>query len=67
MPIPRKFALRRSSGLFAAFALLMSAGLVSADTNSISFEPTDYEPGSIDGQDGWAGSGGLPILPAIDQ
>jgi len=59
--------MKRFGVFFAAFALLMSAGLVSADTDAIDFESPDYEPGSIDGQDGWAGSGGVPINPAIDQ
>jgi hypothetical protein len=60
--------MKRFGVFFATFALLMSAGLVSADSLGIGFEPAEgYEPGSIDGQEGWAGSGGLPILPTIDQ
>ena len=45
----------------------MSAGLVSADSLGIDFEPPDYHTGTIDGQDGWAGSGGIPINPLIDE
>lgn len=67
MRIPKKSASKRFGVLFGALALVMSAGLVSADTNTITFESPDYTPGSIDRQDGWAGSGGAPILPAIDQ
>jgi Ca2+-binding RTX toxin-like protein len=64
---------KRFGVFFAVLTLLMSTSLVSADTNTITFEPPDYSPvagvppGSINGQDGWAGSNGVPILPAIDQ
>jgi uncharacterized repeat protein (TIGR01451 family) len=58
--------------LFASAALIggvmvLPAALALADSNSISFESPTYSPGSIDGQDGWAGSGGGIITPAIDQ
>lgn len=60
--------MKRFGVLFATVALLMSAGLVSADSLGIGFEPSEgYDPGSIDGQEGWAGSGGIPINPAVDQ
>jgi hypothetical protein len=55
----------------ALIAVLMSAGVVAADSLAIDFEPPAYTPGSIDGQQGWGGTdpgtGPAPILPAIDQ
>jgi hypothetical protein len=52
--------------LASALALCFSNVLpVSADSLAINFE--DYQTGSIDGQHGWAGSGGGPILATIDQ
>ena len=38
-----------------------------ADGTSINFESPAYHTGSIDGQQGWAGTLGGPINPAIDQ
>jgi hypothetical protein len=38
-----------------------------ADSTAINFEAPAYSTGSIDGQNGWAGSNGAPILPVIDQ
>ncbi|MDP9327804.1 MAG: hypothetical protein M3P10_06330, partial [Actinomycetota bacterium] len=38
-----------------------------ADSRGITFEPPTYPTGSIDGQDGWAGSGGAAISPSYDQ
>ena len=40
-------------------------GVASADSLDITFE--SYSPGSINGQNGWAGTLGTPINPAIDQ
>ena len=54
-------------GVFSAVVgVLMLATVAYADTRGINFEPTAYAPGSIQGQDGWNGSG-MPILLAIDQ
>lgn len=48
--------------------MLVLAALISADSLSINFEASQgYSPGSIDGQNGWAGTLGSPINPAIDQ
>ena len=50
----------------AGTALLASSA--GADTlPTIDFENPPYSVGSIDGQDGWAGSGGSAINPAYDQ
>ena len=38
-----------------------------ADGTGVNFEAPAYHTGSIDGQNGWAGTGGGPINPAIDQ
>jgi uncharacterized repeat protein (TIGR01451 family) len=62
--------MRRFFVLLMAFALVMGLPLTSAlaDTTTINFEPGQgYVPGTIDGQQGWAGSGGQPVNPAIDQ
>jgi hypothetical protein len=59
--------MRRFAVFSAVVALLMSAGLVSADTNTIDFEPP-YTTGSIDNQQGWGSA--CPdegILATIDQ
>src|SRR5436190_2882714 len=49
-------------------ALVTGTGSALASTRSINFEPPAYTPDtSIDGQDGWAGSGGSAINPNIDQ
>jgi Ca2+-binding RTX toxin-like protein len=62
---------KRFGILAAVAALLMSAGIAAADSQTIDFEPPAYTPGTIDGQEGWGGSdpgtGPAPILPAIDQ
>jgi hypothetical protein len=58
----------RVIALVAVVALsIIFIGLGYADSKTINFESPAYQPGSIDGQQGWAGSGGLPILPTIDQ
>ncbi len=52
----------------SAIALFVgSGGLASADSLFINFEPPTYHPGTIDHQNGWAGTGGSVINPAIDQ
>jgi uncharacterized repeat protein (TIGR01451 family) len=56
-----------ASAVLIGGVMVLPAALTLADTNAITFEPTTYVPGSIDGQDGWAGSGGGIITPAIDQ
>lgn len=63
--------MKRFRNLSIAMTLaLVSSGLLmssaSADSSTITFEPP-YTLGSIDGQQGWAGSGGSPINPAYDQ
>src|SRR5207249_11318534 len=62
-------------GFMKRFALMgpvlvvfVLAGLIIADSRSITFEASQgYTLGSIDGQDGWAGTLGGPISPFIDQ
>jgi uncharacterized repeat protein (TIGR01451 family) len=56
-----------ASAVLIGGVMVLPAALTLADTNTITFEPTTYVPGSIDGQDGWGGSGGTPINPLIDQ
>src|SRR5437764_6286248 len=52
----------------AAFQLGGMSLVARAETGPlITFEPPNYLPGSIDGQQGWAGSGGGPINPTYDQ
>lgn len=56
----------------AVFVILvaLSLSLIAlsyADSTAINFEAPAYTTGSIDGQNGWAGTNGVPILPAIDQ
>jgi len=48
-------------------AVLLLTVLISADSRFITFEAPTYNIGTIDGQDGWAGTAGGPINPAIDQ
>jgi uncharacterized repeat protein (TIGR01451 family) len=55
-----------ASAVLIGGVMVLPAALTLADTNTITFEPPTYVPGSIDGQDGWGGSGG-PINPLIDQ
>ena len=50
-----------------SIALVLASGLALADSRNINFESPTYHTGSIDHQDGWAGSAGGPINPAIDQ
>jgi len=62
---------KRFGAFSAVIALLMSAGVVAADSLAIDFEPPAYTPGTIDGQEGWGGTdpgtGPLPIVPTIDE
>ena len=53
----------------AMLALVTGTGTALADSQSINFEAGvgGYTPGSIDGQNGWAGSGGSSINLNIDQ
>jgi hypothetical protein len=62
----RKTPLKRFA-IAVLIALFAVPGLASADSRTITFESPTYHVGTIDGQEGWAGSGGLPILPTIDQ
>ncbi len=64
--------MKRLAPLVTGALLLALAGLgpvtsVLAETNSISFEPATYLPGTIDGQDGWGGTSETPVNPSIDQ
>jgi uncharacterized repeat protein (TIGR01451 family) len=60
--------MRRFFVLLMAFALVcLPLTSAMADSNTITFEPPTYAPGSIDGQDGWGGSGGQLVNPLIDQ
>jgi len=64
----RRHVVRSITSIFAAIALTLSSPTVAnADSRAINFEFPTYHPGSIDGQDGWAGTLGSPINPAIDQ
>jgi len=69
----KRLALFVTGALLLSFTALVPMGTALADSNTITFEPPDYStsagvpPGSIDGQDGWTGSGGTPINPAYDQ
>jgi hypothetical protein len=56
---------KRFGVLSALVGVLILTGVANADTRVITFE-TPYTPGSIQGQQGWTGSG-IPILPLIDQ
>lgn len=40
---------------------LIAATMAFADTKSINFEPTEYSPGTINGQDGWSKTGGYDV------
>ena len=52
----------------AAVLWIGGAGVARADSIGIHFEASEgYAPGSIDHQNGWAGTAGSPINPAIDQ
>ena len=57
---------------FALVTALVAAATVAitvayAANTSINFEPPAYTTGTIDGQNGWAGTAGGPINPAIDE
>jgi hypothetical protein len=59
-------AARATAALVTTLAISIGTGTVAvADTMKIDFE--GYDLGSIDGQDGWGGSGGAAINPAYDQ
>jgi uncharacterized repeat protein (TIGR01451 family) len=59
----KRLALLVTGALLLALTGLAPMTNALADSNSINFEPPTYVPGSIDGQDGWGGSGGTPIYP----
>lgn len=66
--MPRRLHIRTFTSALATLVLLLTSPMAaSADSRSINFEPPDYVPGSIDGQQGWAGTAGGPINPLIDQ
>jgi hypothetical protein len=64
---PKEGSMRRFNLIGAVLAVFVLGVLISADSLTINFEPPTYHLGSIDLQNGWAGSGGGPINPAIDQ
>jgi uncharacterized repeat protein (TIGR01451 family) len=49
----------------AVSMVLLVCGVAAADTVTTTFEPTTFQPGSVDGQDGWhsAVPGDIPALP----
>jgi hypothetical protein len=53
--------------LVAVAVGIMGVMIARADSLAIDFEPLLYHTGTIDGQNGWAGTLGGPINPAIDQ
>jgi hypothetical protein len=53
--------------LVAVAAGIMAVMIARADSLAINFENPPYIPGSINGQEGWAGTLGTPINPLIDQ
>src|SRR5207249_8898700 len=60
--------MKRFALMGAVLVVFVLAGLIIADSRSITFEASQgYTLGSIDGQDGWAGTLGGPISPFIDQ
>src|SRR5437879_2862431 len=65
----KRLYVRTVLSTFASLALVLSSSTVAnADSLAIHFETSEgYSPGSIDGQNGWAGTLGGPINPAIDQ
>jgi Right handed beta helix region len=69
----KRFVLLVTGALLLSLTALVPMTSALADSKGITFEPPAYStatgvpPGSIDGQDGWAGSGGAPINPAYDQ
>jgi hypothetical protein len=66
----RKRPRRNSLALVLALVVALTAATIAgADSRTITFESPTYMPGSIQGQDGWAGQTppGVPINPAYDQ
>ena len=59
--------MKRSALIGAVLAVFVLPALMSADSLTITFEAPTYHLGSIDGQNGWAGTAGGPIFPMIDQ
>jgi len=59
--------MKRFASIGAVLIVFVLAGLIIADSRSINFEFPTYHTGTIDGQNGWAGTLGGPINPAIDQ
>ena len=59
--------MKRSALIGAVLAVFVLPALMSADSLTITFEAPTYHLGSIDGQNGWAGTAGGPINFLIDQ
>src|SRR5258706_7173711 len=60
--------MKRFALIGAVLAVFVLGGIISADILSINFEASQgYNTGTIDGQNGWAGTLGGPINPLIDQ
>ena len=56
-----------TTALVAVAAGIMAVIIARADSLAINFENPPYTTGSINGQEGWAGTLGIPINPLIDQ
>ena len=52
-----RFSLKTVAALCVATVSLVFAGSALADSTTIDFEPSTYQLGSIDGQDGWSSTG----------
>ena len=63
----KRFAAAIAIATIAAAFVLVSAPAANADTTSIDFNSPTYATGSIDAQNGWAGTGGAAINPTYDQ
>jgi hypothetical protein len=59
--------MKRFALIGAVLGVFVLGVIISADILSIDFEPPEYSLGTIDGQEGWAGTLGGPINPVIDQ
>jgi hypothetical protein len=66
--MPMRLVVRSFMAICVALTLVLTNSTFAyADSRTIRFENPPYVPGSISGQDGWAGFAGGPILPVIDQ
>ena len=65
--MPKRLHVRFFTVFVATVLVLSSSTVANADSRTINFEAPTYMPGKIFGQDGWAGTLGGPINPAIDE